>query len=299
MTKPKNRSVDKKNSAGDQILYKTSETLIQSGARPAAKPLLRLLRFFRRDRIAASETVKKTNPARPTGPYATDDECALLNFVPRDIKSRLIDDATGGYGYSHTAVDVGEKDLLTGKHTMIESTLFDVVHRSFQDAYGDRKFVRIPLKLTGVDCQKFHECVKSKLGEKYDNEEALTWGRVDDPAKQVCSDLAADCLPESMRHDIAEKHTLGLFKRHAVSVHHHRDGSLGVFVSPNGFSQYFGAPRGEDLEKKGQAIRPLPESKRPKKVITAPLPATLLTFGTILAAVCGVFISWILLRKRA
>lgn len=287
-------------SAAEEKLYKLSERLIDAGVRPAARPFLRLLRFQRRNLVPDVRQPPKTNPARPTGPFVPargGSECALINFVPRNLKSRLIDDATGSYGYSHTAVDVGEMDLPTGKHTMIESTQNDVVHRGFQDAYGDRMYVRIPLHTAGVDCKTFSECVKSKLGEKYDNEEALTWGKIDDPAKQICSDLAADCLPEHIREDIAEKHSLGLFKRHAVSVHHHKDGAPGVFVSPNGFCQYFGAPRGEALEKLGQVVQPLPERKRPVKVLTAPLPGTLLAFGTAIGIMCGVFIGWILITR--
>lgn len=49
--------------------------------------------------------------SRPTGPLKQGDEgrrCSLLLFVPRNVMSTLVDDMTGGYGYSHLAVDCGD-----------------------------------------------------------------------------------------------------------------------------------------------------------------------------------------------
>ena len=54
------------------------------------------------------EPVQKES--RPTGPLRQGGEgrqCSLLIFVPRDAISALINDMTGGYGYSHLAVDCG------------------------------------------------------------------------------------------------------------------------------------------------------------------------------------------------
>src|SRR5512143_1560084 len=79
----------------------------------------------------------------PTGPYNQAGEGrqgSLLIFVPRNPVSALINDLTGGYGYSHLAVDCGEVDIPSGKRVMIESTVGLGVHYSFQDEYGERKF---------------------------------------------------------------------------------------------------------------------------------------------------------------
>ncbi len=129
----------------------------------------------------------------PTGPLRQGDEGrqgSLLIFVPRNAISALINDMTGGYGYSHLAVDCGDIDIPSGKRVMVESTPGLGVHDSFQDEYGERKFVRIPLGKAGVDVGEFCDCIRSKLGEKYDDEEALTFGLIHNPAKQICSDLA-------------------------------------------------------------------------------------------------------------
>lgn len=204
----------------------------------------------------------KTDVPVPTGPYATRRRMQLgdlLIFVPRALDSYLIDDLTGGYGYSHVAVDCGEDDLPTGQPVMVESTVGRTVERRFQHEYGQRPFVRINLARTGLAVDKFCECVQSKLGQPYDAVEALTWGMVDDPAKQVCSDLAAVCLPDEVREDIADARRKALLHRHSVSVHS-RPSTHGVreFISPNGFAEYYGAPKGEDIHRPDYRVAPKP-----------------------------------------
>jgi hypothetical protein len=201
----------------------------------------------------------------PTGPFKLDGEscrCSLLIFVPRNAVSALINDATGGYGYSHLAVDCGELDLPSGKRVMIEATYGHGVHTSFQDEYGKRKFVRIPLEKTGVDAHEFYDCIHSKLGEKFDYEEALTIGLVHDPAKQICSDLATVCLPEAMRADIASHHKAG--RLHALSAARlpgDSNQNFHLFVTPNGFAEYFGAPKGMELDGPDQLSEPVLAAK--------------------------------------
>lgn len=200
----------------------------------------------------------------PTGPLRQGDEerqCSLLIFVPRNTVSALINDMTGGYGYSHLAVDCGEVDIPSGKRVMIESTFTLGVHNSFQDEYGERKFVRIPLKTMGVDGDEFYNCIHSKLGEKFDYEEALTIGLIHNPAKQICSDLATVCLPETIRTDIARYHRAGLL--HALSALSLPQKNFHLFVTPNGFAEYFGAPRGDQLNGPDQLSEPiLPPQRR-------------------------------------
>ena len=85
------------------------------------------------DREPAEKEALPTGPFRGTGAGS---KCSLLIFVPRNTTSALIDDMTGGYGYSHLAVDCGELDIPTGKRVMIESTMSLGVHNSFQNEYG-------------------------------------------------------------------------------------------------------------------------------------------------------------------
>ncbi len=211
--------------------------------------LLRSVHMLRRRAQADPEPEPPHHPALPSGPFAVTDQAGagtILLFVPRNLQGRLIDEATGHYGYSHLAVDCGETDLDTGKRVLVEATQSDV-HRSFQDEYGPRACVRLPLAPAGVDCRAFCACVLAKLGEAYDYEEALSRGVIDDPAKQICSDLATVCLPAELREDIARKAKEGALGRFSVSVHRHAGGRLEVFVSPNGFAEYLGAPPGSSV----------------------------------------------------
>jgi hypothetical protein len=101
--------------------------------------------------------------------------------------------------------------------------------------------------------------VTAKTGESYDVLEALTLGEIDDPAKQICSDLAATCLPEPLRADIARLKRLGVIKGLAVSVHSsHPEHNLREFISPNGFAEYFQAPRGKQVLVPDQVAEPRP-----------------------------------------
>ncbi len=224
--------------------------------------LLKGLRSAYRHRPAPRESSPNEAGTYPTGPYAakrSEQLGDLLLWVPRHIESFIIDDLTGRYGYSHITVDTGEVDMPTGKPVMIEVTIGQVVERKFQDEYGDRACARIPLSKTGVDVEAFVACVKSRLGEAYDNLEALTLGEIDDPAKQMCSGLASDCLPETVRQDFARARRLGLLGRAVVSDHSRPNAPVTkIFISPNGFAQYYGAPKGEKLGKAGFLVDPRP-----------------------------------------
>jgi hypothetical protein len=206
------------------------------------------------------------NEETPKGPFKQVGEgrqCSLLIFVPRSTISALINDMTGGYGYSHLAVDCGELDIPTGKRVMVESTVGHGVHTSFQDEYGDRKFVRIPLDKVRVNADEFSDCIHSKLGEKFDDEEALTLGILHNPAQQICSDLAAVCLPDAVRADIAHYYRAGfLHPLSAVSLRRNPNKTFYLFVSPNSFAEYFGAPKGKNLDHPDQFSEPILPSKR-------------------------------------
>jgi hypothetical protein len=196
---------------------------------------------------------------RPSGPFTGIDEARegdLLIFVPRNEISRIIDRVTGGYGYSHLAIDCGETDEPTGRPVMIEATMGVGVAYGFQDEYGKRAFVRLPLRAIGVDVRKFCGCVRSRVGEKFDDIEAISLGILDNPARQICSDLATGCLPQDLQEEIARCHTRAVIHPLAA-VRNERTGPRSrLFMSPNGFAEFLGAPRGESL--KGPDERALP-----------------------------------------
>lgn len=244
--------------AFDVLLTGLVSQLNALGARLAARAVLQAVRRLYRHRPVRHGTAA-ANPAEPSGPFTTHGRgqvCDLLIFVPRALDSYLIDEATGAYGYSHVTVDCGEADAATGKPVMIESMVHTVVRRVFQDRYGERPFIRLPLSEAGVDCGAFCDCVRSKLGEAYDYWEALTWGEVDNPAKQTCSDLAAGCLPREVLGNIVQARLALRLRPRSVSVHRHAARPATVWVSPNGLAHYFGAPHGKDVSRPDQLVHP-------------------------------------------
>lgn len=231
-------------------------SLIRLNARPAATAVMKLVKAGKWNEPFGVEHAPLPNPEIPEGPFKRNREAALLLYVPRDLEGRLIDDVSGGYGYSHLAVDCGETDEATGKPVMVESTVHVPVRRCFLDTYGGRHYLRIPLRGTGIDAGPFCDCVLSRLGEHYDYLEALTWGEVDDPARQVCSNLATDCLPETLRLDLIKQREDGRLSPKAISLHPRKSGKIGIFISPNGFAEYFRAPNGKNVTRPGETFTP-------------------------------------------
>src|SRR5690242_9526985 len=116
--------------------------------------------------------------------------------------------------------------------------------------------MRMPLAPAGVDCRAFRACVLDKIGQPYDVAEVFTWGQVDDPAKQVCSDLAADCLPAKLRLAIVAQAKTGMLGRRTVSIHGPAVLPQNIFVSPNGFARFFGAPKGHKIHHTDELVPP-------------------------------------------
>lgn len=234
-----------------------------------ARSLLRIVRLKWQNRSIQTENESEENATLPTGPYLpsrNEQKGDLLLWVPRSLESYVIDDLTGGYGYSHATIDSGEIDMLTQKPVMIEVTVGEKVTRKFQDHFKKRFFVRVPISKTGVNPEQFTECVKSKIGEPYDVLEIFSLGKMHDPAKEVCSGLAADCLPDRERQRIVEAKRLGMLRPTSVSISSipgsHKQTAA---ISPNGFAQYYGAPKGRKLNRPNVLVVPHPKegSKKP------------------------------------
>jgi hypothetical protein len=206
----------------------------------------------------------------PSGPFksATGKSLAdLLLFVPRNTIGRTIDDLTGRYGYSHLAIDCGELDIPTGRRVMIESTVAPGVHYAFLDEYGERPFVRIPLQNTGIDVESFCICIHSQVGERFNDLEVLTLGILDNPARQICSDVATVCLPEEMRQKIIRCHDGRVLHPLSVARHEMLGFRTRLFVSPNGYAEFFDLPRGRTIHMPDQLVEPrMPAATREEMI---------------------------------
>jgi hypothetical protein len=209
-------------------------------------------------RIKESKAGRAARPDNKGGAYLDREPPAadLLIFVPRNEISRIIDRVTGGYGYSHMAIDCGETDEPTGRPVMVEATMGAGVAYGFQDEYGKRAFVRLRLRTIGVDVQKFCGCIRSRVGEKFDDIEAISLGILDNPARQICSDLATGCLPEDLQEEIARCHKRAVIHPLAAVRKDRTGARFRLFMSPNGFAEFLGAPRGGSL--KGPDERAVP-----------------------------------------
>ncbi len=249
-------------SSGQHRLARLSTGLVRSELAWVGRGLLRLLRFRWRNRPIRAEHATTLEGILPTGPFRTTrlrQQGDLLLWVPRGIDSYLIDDLTGGYGYSHSTIDTGEVDILTGKAVMAEITVHQKVSHKFIDEYGERAYVRIPLRKAGVNVRELIGCVNSKMGEQYDSLDALTLGEIQDPAKEVCSGLITDCLPNDELRSIARARKLGLLGRHSVSIHSKLDAPrVRAFVSPNALAEYYGAPKGRKVTEPDTLAEPKP-----------------------------------------
>ncbi len=276
----------------DQFISWLVRGLIANDVTLLAHTVVLLARFRSRHHPVQGENVPAANPAAPQGPFTlgrANQQGDLLIFVPRSLESYLIDEATGRYGYSHVAVDCGEVDQSTGKPVMTEATMNDVVHRSFQDKYGERPFIRVPLTDVDVDVVSFCKCAQSMLGEPYDSLDALTWGEVHDPAKQICTGLAADCLPSRVREAIARAGRAGKLGHRAISAHRWAGRLVELFVSPNAFAEFFGAPPGREVDKPDELVIPPRGTDRPH------FPRFWLA---LLGVVGGLLILWLWRRPR-
>lgn len=257
-----NTKEDKDISKGERNLAGLSVQLVRSDLAWAGRGLMKVLRLAWRNHPVQAEHANTSDTPVPSGPFKMTRPWQLgdlLIWVPRQMNSYLIDDLTGGYGYSHTTIDMGEIDVPTKKPVMAEITVGQTVTRKFIDEYGQRAYVRIPLVRTGMDVRQLVKCVDSKMGEQYDSLDALTLGEITDPAKEVCSGLVADCLPEADLREIATAKKLGLLHRGSVSVHSKLDApKMRMFVSPNGFAEYYGAPKGRKVTQPDTIVQPRP-----------------------------------------
>lgn len=284
---------------GERRLATLGMRLVRSDLAWAGRGLLKLLRLRWRKRPVRTEHATTKQGMLPTGPFEMRrprQRGDLLLWVPRGIDSYLIDELTGGYGYSHATIDTGEVDVPTGRPVMAEITVRQTVSHKFLDEYGRRAYVRLSLRSARLNTQALVECVESKMGERYDALDALTLGAVQDPAKEMCSELVADCLPDDQLRGIARARKLGLLHRRSVSLRSRLDAArLRAFVSPNGLAEYYGAPRGRRVTEPDTLVRPKPLDKSLLRTARSAARHQGWKVAAVLAAVAGLIVA---VRRR-
>ena len=189
----------------------------------------------------------------PEGPYVTkeDCECAVIIYVQDSTIGSVIDGLTGSHGYSHVAIDCCECEESTGKRVVIEAVENGVI-RSYADKYEGRPSVRIQVENYNIDCEKFCEKVKDRLGEPFDFPGLATGGLLDDPDAQVCADLVTLALPDwFLEHILAKKDDK---LKDTIFIHGET-----ITISPNAFALCAGAPNGTDVQDEETPVEP-PES---------------------------------------
>ncbi len=273
--------------------------LIRSDLEWLGRIMLKILRFIWHDHTLRIDEPAKEGTPLPTGPFVTSRKTQvgdLLLWVPWHIDSYVIDDMTDRRGYSHVTIDSGEVDIPTGKPVMIESTI-GPVSRKFLDEYGSRNFARVPISKLGVNVEQFVECIKSKMGAQYDYLDALTLGEIKNPAREICSGLAADCLPEDERQRIEQAKKSGLLRGEAVVVHAKSAATTAkLFVTPNGFAEDYRLPVGKKITKPDTLILPKPVEASSIQRFSAKMPNY---WNWVFAGGVVTILAWIFIRKRA
>lgn len=165
--------------------------------------------------IEAAKTI--TQCVTKSGALRVDEEVKtgdIIVFAADSAIGHAIDQATCGHGYSHVGLICG--------NDIIEATGDGVIEHPFSNV-SSREHKAVRLDLTANQISDLCECVRSKIGSDYDYLEAMTFGTIDNPGKEICTMLIMHCLDE-----------IGI-DRDALG--------LSGFVSPNDIARAFGLPR--------------------------------------------------------
>lgn len=119
---------------------------------------------------------------------------SILFFEPGE-SSQWIDQATGGHGFSHVAVDGCEADA-EGRPLLIDCKPQLGVARVLGSTYDGRRRVRVWLPL--CEGREFYGCIRGRVGTPYDLLDLVA------PNKGlagglVCSQLIYECLPQQLQ----------------------------------------------------------------------------------------------------
>lgn len=115
---------------------------------------------------------------------------SVVFFAPTRLPN-MINDASGGEGFSHVAIDACEVDD-DGDHLLIDCQPGTGVHRRLESAYGDRKRVRA--WLSAAEGAELRGCARAKLGQPFDIV-GLVVPEGSESSGVICSGLVWSCLP--------------------------------------------------------------------------------------------------------
>jgi len=162
------------------------------------------------------------------------------------------DAGSGGYGYSHAAVDCCHAQGVA-EINMYGTRFVDRSH------FSSRRFVRFPLRyleaaVPSVKAADFCNAVASVVqqGGTYSAIKALS-KCAQQPDDLMCTDIIVRALPPTVVHDIH-----AWLKRHHPESSWDCGGALQLpLISPNGFALAFGLPHGHSVTQPELAL-PLP-----------------------------------------
>lgn len=140
--------------------------------------------------------------------------CSLLFVTPYDVDTRLVNLATGRYGYGHVSIWAGH--LSQDEPIVLDSGIgYGVGFRPLSIATGRAPFHEIQLDET-LSSWIWRRAL-ARIGCEYDYAGLVRSRR---PTEcYTCSGLVACCLPEHIREALPER------------------------VSPNDLAKHFGAPK--------------------------------------------------------
>lgn len=123
----------------------------------------------------------------------------ILFFVPVDETSRDIDEATGGHGYSHVAIDAGEIDKASGDYLIIDCRPTKGVFRRPLSDMGSRR--RSIVELSSEVGEQSYGYIRASMDKPFD---VLSMAFGGDRTSTYCSKLVWDSLPQSYRTHVLE-----------------------------------------------------------------------------------------------
>lgn len=144
--------------------------------------------------ITALALVRGRGEGMPVAEIRPSCGVSVLLFEPDD-SSRVIDEITGGYGFSHVALDGCEVDE-QGRPLLIDCQPGIGVARVLADSYDGRGRARVWMPL--CEGRELYGCVRGRVGQPYDLL-GLVWPSEGLESGLICSQLIYECLPQRLQ----------------------------------------------------------------------------------------------------